>query len=270
MTKYNALFVSGSAIQTKTTALPDQKTKDFAFDLKTSDTEKNIIEGYASTFGGDPDSHNDVIEMGAFAKTIKERGNDIKFLWQHDWNEPIGKIVDIYEDAKGLFIKVKISETTRGKEALVLAKDGVINRMSIGYSVIKHDYDSSTGIRTLKEIKLYEVSAVTFPSNTNAVITGAKRQNLEQSFKHFIAETIEGIQEGKAGKVLSDKNKKAVEEAVEALGKAVDTLNALLDATEGPKSDDEDPNKDPGADESAKSLESLIAQFTQKAESFKS
>lgn len=38
MTKYNALFVSGSAIQTKTTALPDQKTKDFLFDLKTSDT----------------------------------------------------------------------------------------------------------------------------------------------------------------------------------------------------------------------------------------
>lgn len=92
--------------------------------------------------------------MGAFAKTIKERGDDIKFLWQHDWNEPIGKIIEIHEDAKGLFIKVKISETTHGKEALVLAKDGVINRMSIGYSVIKQMRTPKKEIQTFTSLQL--------------------------------------------------------------------------------------------------------------------
>lgn len=269
MSKFNALYVGGGSIPllTKSTSTMQHKTKDLSFEFKASTDEENVIEGYASTFGGEPDSYGDVIEMGAFAKTIKERARDIKFLWQHDWQEPIGKITDIYEDAKGLFIKAKISTTQRGQDTMQLIKDGVIDKMSIGYSVIKQEWDSESQIRTLKEIKLYEVSAVTFPANTNAVITGAKNEQLENSLKYFIDSTLEEV---KAGKVLSEKNKKAVVEAVEALGKAADSLNALLDATEGPKTDDEDPKKDPGADDRSKSLENLIAQFTQKAESFKS
>lgn len=268
MSKFNALYVGGGTIPlyTKSTSTIQHKTKDLTFEFKASADEENIIEGYASTFGGEPDSYGDVIEMGAFAKTIKERSNDIKFLWQHNWNEPIGKITEIHEDAKGLFIKVKVSATQRGLDAMKLIKDGVINKMSIGYSVIKDEYDREKSIRYLKELKLYEVSAVTFPANSNAVITGAKNENLEASLKSFIAETVEEI---KAGKVLSEKNKKAVEEAVEALGKAADSLNALLEATEGPKSDDDDPKKAPGADDRSKSLVNLIAEFTQKAEAFK-
>lgn len=212
------------------------KSKDLAFELKASDSETNVLEGYASTFGGEPDSYRDVIEMGAFAKTIQERGGDIKFLWQHNWNEPIGKITEIYEDAKGLFIKVKISETTRGKDAMQLIKDKVITKMSIGYSVIKEEWDSEKRIRTLKEIKLYEVSAVTFPANDNAVITGAKNQEnpLENVSDIPLKQFIDGvIEEVKAGKVLSEKNKTVVVSTVDSLKSAVDALEALLAATEG-------------------------------------
>lgn len=253
------LFMPGLALKS---APSEVKNKDLTFELKASDSETNVLEGYASTFGGDPDSYGDVIEMGAFAKTIKERGHDIKFLWQHDWNQPIGKIMEIYEDAKGLFIKVRISETTLGKDAMKLIKDKVINKMSIGYSVIKQEWDSSSQTRTLKEIKLYEVSAVTFPANENAIITGAKNQApADEPLKAWIDEVVSEI---KAGRVLSDKNKTVVVDTVESLKTAVGALEALLAATDSDSgASQQDEEEKAALDAIAMAFKQGVADFTQ-------
>jgi hypothetical protein len=52
--------------------------------------------------------------------------------------------------------------------------DGVITDMSIGYEVVDFGQDNKTGIRTLKEIRLYEFGPVDFGANEQAVITGVK------------------------------------------------------------------------------------------------
>ena len=134
------------------------------------------------------DDGNDVIHLGAFAKTLQERGARVRVLWQHNRAEPIGKPLLIEEHGRdqlpekvlarapdavgGLFTKTKISETRRGKDALVLIGDGVIDELSIGYDPVKFDFDEEgkTRIRHLREIRLWEYSPVTWGMNEAAVI----------------------------------------------------------------------------------------------------
>jgi HK97 family phage prohead protease len=134
------------------------------------DEEKRIFEGYAATW--DLDEGGDIIHQGAFSKTINERGNRIKVLWQH--YEAIGKPIEMREDEKGLYVKAQISDTQLGRDAMQLLKDGVIDTMSIGYCVPEGKSDIIEGIRHIKEIKLYEFSVVTFPMNEKAIITNVK------------------------------------------------------------------------------------------------
>lgn len=134
------------------------------------DTDKGIFKGYAATW--DLDKGNDRIIRGAFAKTLEEKSDQVKILWQHNSHEPIGRPLLMREDEKGLYIEGKISETTKGKDSMILLKDQVINQMSIGYTA--RDYEEENGERHLKEIELFEFSLVTWPMNDAAVITGVK------------------------------------------------------------------------------------------------
>lgn len=131
----------------------------------------NIIEGYAAFFGN-VDSYGDIIEQGAFTKTLKENSKRVKVLWQHDTSEPIGKPLEMSQDSTGLYIKAKISMTDTGRKAMELMRDGVIDEMSIGYDVMKDEYKGKN--RMLKELRLWEFSPVTFAANEKARITSAK------------------------------------------------------------------------------------------------
>lgn len=106
--------------------------KTVGFQLTSLDTEGRTLEGYASTFGN-LDLGDDIIHPGAFAKTLAERGGKVRFLWQHDPSEPLGKPIELHEDARGLFFKAVISDTARGRDALALLRDGAIEGLSIGY-----------------------------------------------------------------------------------------------------------------------------------------
>ena len=157
----------------------------------------NTIEGYAAYFGN-VDSYGDVIEQGAFSKTLKENNNRIKVLWQHNINEPIGKPVAMEQDSKGLYIKAKISMTDTGKKAMELMRDGVIDEMSIGYDIMKDEYKGKN--RMLKELRLWEFSPVTFAANEKARITSAKSlsellYDIKNADKNEIMNAIEKLNE---------------------------------------------------------------------------
>jgi len=154
--------------------------KAFPFEVTSLDFEGRTLEGYASIFGN-LDSGGDIVHKGAFGKTLKERGGKVKFLWQHDSREPLGRPLELREDDKGLFIKAIVSKTRRGLDTLELLRDGAINEFSIGYDAIKGGTDYSEGvdgsrIRNLREIKLYEFSLVTFAMNEEAQVTALKEE----------------------------------------------------------------------------------------------
>jgi HK97 family phage prohead protease len=134
------------------------------------------IEGYASTFGGAADSYGDVIRDGAFKNTIAEHraaGTAPAFLWSHDAQLPIGVWTQMVEDAKGLRVDGKLAiDTQRGADAHSLMKLGALS-LSIGYRAVKATA-LPKGMRQLDEVKVFEISAVAMPANTNARITSVK------------------------------------------------------------------------------------------------
>ena len=147
--------------------------KAFKFELENSD-ESGEFSGYAAVFGN-RDSGDDIIEKGAFSKTIREDFDRIKILALHnDCWLPVGRPLELREDERGLFIRGKISDTAKGRDIQTLMKDGVLNELSIGYDAVEFDYDSEQGVRRLKEIKLWEVSIVTWAMNDQAKIDEVK------------------------------------------------------------------------------------------------
>jgi HK97 family phage prohead protease len=146
-----------------------------SFEIKESavDLDARTFEGYASTF--EQDQMGDIIHPGAFKRSIDQGfpAGRIKVLWQH--NEPLGMPTEMHEDSKGLFVRGRISKTRLGDEALELMRDGVVDRMSIGFFIPKGKSDTDEdGIRHIREVKLMEFSPVTFPANEGAEITAVK------------------------------------------------------------------------------------------------
>ena len=148
------------------------------YELKAAQTDaQGLIEGYASTFGGEPDAYGDVIAAGAYSKSLaehKRRETRPAMFWAHDQSEPIGKWLELREDDQGLRVQGKFSlATRRGGEAYALAKDDALG-LSIGYRIPNGGADYENGIRELKEIDLLEVSVVGLPASHTARITSVK------------------------------------------------------------------------------------------------
>lgn len=152
--------------------------------------ETGMIEGYGSVFGN-ADSYSDVVVEGAFERSLEEAktsGRMPAMLWQHDPEEPIGVWVDMREDSRGLYVKGKLADTQRGREARELIKLGALTGLSIGYTTKKYEIDKENDVRRLTEIELWEVSPVTFPANSEARITGVKASDIStpKDFERFL------------------------------------------------------------------------------------
>lgn len=146
------------------------KQKQIRFDVK-SLNDNGTFTGFAAVYGN-VDQGNDVIDPGAFKTTLAARGGRVPLLYQHNPREPIG-IGNLTDSEKGLVIEGKlVLSVPRAKEAYDLLKEEVLRGLSIGYEVVQEKMVG--GVRYLKEIKLFEVSLVTFPMNELALVTGVK------------------------------------------------------------------------------------------------
>lgn len=150
--------------------------KNFDIQEKKEDDKGNLtISGYGAVFGN-VDSYGDIIEKGAFVKTLSERNGRIAFCYQHDiWN-PIGKILSIYEDEYGLKLNVMISAAEDDIQTKI--REGILKEMSIGYRTMnsKSEVRDGVDVNVLTEIKLIEVSLVTVAANPLAVIEKMKSE----------------------------------------------------------------------------------------------
>jgi len=157
------------------------KSMSLKFEIRSVDSEQGIFEGYASVFGV-VDTYGTSIQRGAFAKTLRERGDKIKVLFNHDEDEPIGKPLEMREDDHGLFVRAQLVRgVQKAEEALLLMKSGVINTLSIGFSVPNGKDTVVDGVRQIHEVKLYEFSPVVFESNSAAAISSVRSKNFEQT-----------------------------------------------------------------------------------------
>lgn len=151
--------------------------KTFPFEIK-SLSDEGTFEGYAAIFDT-PDALGEVIEKGAFNKTLKE-GKTRPILWYHDPRNPLG-IVELEVDGKGLKVKGEFDlnvQSAREKHSLMKKK--AIKGLSFGFNTIKDFWDGT--IRRLKEVKLFEVSPVTFYAHPDALVTAVKQWEEEKPY----------------------------------------------------------------------------------------
>ena len=158
----------------------------FPWEVKEADLRPDgSFQGIASPFGGIPDEGGDIVEHGAFAKTIQEGGRNKNgiwpFLWYHSSRDVQGLIDHVAEKRIGLEIGGRYAlETTRGHDSYILAKMGAATQLSMGYDPVNFEMDEKKKIRKLKEVKLWEVSQVVFGmAGSRAEITSMKAMDME-------------------------------------------------------------------------------------------
>jgi HK97 family phage prohead protease len=176
-----------------------KETKTFPGYIVKADEDNGIVDAYVSIMGIiDDDCPPDLIELGAFTKTIQERGpaglNRIRVLWQHAWNNVIGMplvimehdrkqlpadVLERYPEATGgLFTRTQfVMDVQQGREAFALYKAGAMSEWSIGFDTLNFEWDQDDDereFRRLKEIRLWEYSPVTWGANPATVTTDVK------------------------------------------------------------------------------------------------
>ena len=143
------------------------------------DEAQGIVECFVAGIGN-KDSVGDIIQPGAFTESLKRRRPRV--VWGHNWNDPIGKVLDIYEvgpndprlPAKmkaagigGLYAKVQFNlNTEKGREAFAsVAFFGQDQEWSIGYKTLQATFDNQRQANLLREVELYECSPVLHGAN---------------------------------------------------------------------------------------------------------
>lgn len=133
--------------------------------------ENGSFTGYASLFDK-VDLGQDAVARGAFVRSLERRGiRGVKMLFQHDPNDVIGTWTTIREDGQGLYVEGQLAaNVTRAEEVRALMQAGALDGLSIGFKTVRSRRDGKSGVRTLTEVDLWEISVVTFPMLPDARI----------------------------------------------------------------------------------------------------
>jgi len=145
------------------------------------DGDGMTFEGYAAVFNSDsePLPFIERIQPGAFLKSLQSR-NEIKLLWNHDAGEPLASVrggtLRLWEDEVGLRAWARIANTQRGRDTAELIRSGTIDSMSFGFNVIKDSWSDDGSVRTLEQVRVFEISLVSFPAYTATAGTVSVRE----------------------------------------------------------------------------------------------
>ena len=168
------------------------QTKDFVLSVKEV-SDAGAFEGYASTFGGAPDSYGDVVAPGAFVDCLvkhkREETMPLMFFGHKSNELPIGHWVDMAEDGKGLWVKGEVAlDDPVGVRVHAALKKKRVRGLSIGYDVPPGGSvpdEKRPAVTILKKLDLWEVSVVNFPANRRSLVDSVKSDGEVQSIQFW-------------------------------------------------------------------------------------
>jgi HK97 family phage prohead protease len=147
------------------------------------------ISGYASTDSIDRTSDRVLPTAWTRGGLRNYKLNPI-LLFNHDYSRPIGKVIEISTDSRGLKIKGIISKSAG--DVYNLVKEGVLSTFSVGFLVKDADYDKSLDGLIVKDAELLEVSVVSVPTNQDATFSLAKSFDNQEDYLNFKKQFING------------------------------------------------------------------------------
>ena len=163
--------------------MSDLQTRAFqisALELRAAETDDapRTVRGLAVPYGVEIelfDGYFETIAPGALADRAED-ATSLKLFYRH--NEPIGLITSITETAKGIEIEARFSDTQAARDAYQLVRDGVIDRLSIGFIPLAFERtEDEAGVHTtITSLDLREVSLVPFPAYDGATVTEVREQ----------------------------------------------------------------------------------------------
>lgn len=239
-----------------------------SFEMKADEAGK--IAGYFSTYEKTPDSYGDIIEPGAFTKTIEDRkktGHPFPLCWNHDFSAVIGA-VEVTEKERGPFCEGDFIETQQAQDVRKMVQSGAVYQFSFAYDVLKRRdptaEEKKAGVfNVLQEVEVYEISVVTVPANSNAQVTEIKAA---------------ADPETKSGRRNSKADEETITETIDQLTRCVDALKSLIDegaediqpeetnaksAEAEPQVNEEAPSEEPKDNSNAKRAEAILAKITE-------
>lgn len=200
------------------------KLKEAIVDVKYAEDDNNngYIEGYASTWHKIPDAYGDIVAKGAFAKSLakyEETGRSIPFLWSHEMGTLKSYIgtCKADEDEIGLHFIASFDDTEEAQRVRQLYKDGRMSKFSFAYDTLDSatvTLEDGTKANELRELDIFEISAVLVPANSFAEVIDVK-----------------------SGRRNSTKDEKAIRDAITL-------LESLLEEVVDNNADPEDNNTD--------------------------
>lgn len=160
------------------------RTTNTSMEIRESSSDEMVIEGYFALFNDETNLFGNVyeeIDRDAFNNTLDK---DIRALINHDTSKVLGrtkaKTLELRADEKGLYGKIKINPNdTEAVNLYERVKRGDVDQCSFGFFIKDEDVENRSDGTTkfvIKDIDLFEVSAVTFPAYENTGISAREKQ----------------------------------------------------------------------------------------------
>lgn len=162
---------------TPTVRLADRKLPSLRVELAaqvrfaTGTDDAGLITGTAATYNIEVDrGYGMFIELlpGCFEKSVPE-GHRVLMLWQHDADEPIGRVQSLSDSPQRLDFVGRLSTSPHvptAVKARELYRDGIMDEVSVGFDILKferiEDQEHDKVLYRVREAKLKEISTVTF------------------------------------------------------------------------------------------------------------
>lgn len=184
-------------------------------------TSERKVKGYAIVWGSKND-YNEIVLKGATLNSLNARGigtavgNPILVLNQHRQTEPLCRPTILQEDDYGLYFEGDVIEGVGYADDVVnQVNQGVLRQLSYGFNYIwdKTEYDATMDAYILKEIKLGEISLVTFSSDENAQLRSFNQLQEKAVLDKFSSEQINDLHNLLATRAVT--NTPIVEKVVE-------------------------------------------------------
>lgn len=160
--------------------------------------DKRIVEGYAVIWG-QRNLHGEKFIKGAFSRSIRENGPgsgsnyEIKFLFNHNVDEPLSLFDELKEDETGLYFRTKpLDDVGMADRVLKQLRSGTLNNYSQGFNFIWEngavEWEDATDSLIVKEARLFEISVATIPSGmeTYTIRSAEQLEDLQDETEDFI------------------------------------------------------------------------------------